>query len=418
MPDPPPRHSLQSVRVRSAAIIFVVASFARAADTPAMLVSSDEAEPIRSAVIRQEAWTQDPIRRLRLEAERYLKEGPWTVTADRPKGSDLDAHIYYSESPYYWPDATNPTGPYVRRSGLANPSAFTANHAAFGSLCDAVLTLGTAAYLLDDARYATHAAHLIQTWFLTPRTRMEPNMDHAGTAPGIRNAGAVTPGGGVMEGRPLIRAIQGMEFLEKSGAWDPKDEAATRKWFEEYLHWLTAAGATPADRRNDNSLWRTALEASAASFAEDAAIERMVFDSYRGRSLPRPPRPPARAAGAPAAPPAQALASSLEARAMICRIAQMHGVDLWSVASRGGGTISSSIDSLETSLADPKLWTKEQSAGFEADGVYAMAFAGMGLNKPSYVAEFRKLEKPDNAWLSLVDLLVSRWEAAAHQTRH
>ena len=103
---------------------------------------------------------------------------------------------------------------------------------------------------------------------------------------------------------------------------------------------------------------------------------------------------------------------------MICRIAQMHGVDLWSVASRGGGTISSSIDSLETSLADPKLWTKEQSAGFEADGVYAMAFAGMGLNKPSYVAEFRKLEKPDNAWLSLVDLLVSRWEAAAHQTRH
>jgi hypothetical protein len=392
----------------------VVASFARAADTPATLVSSDEAEPIRSAVIRQEAWTQDPVRRLRLEAERYLKEGPWTVTTDRPKGMDLDAHLYYSESPYYWPDATNPTGPYIRRSGLANPAAFTANHAALGSLCDAVLTLGTAAYLLDDTRYATHAAHLIQTWFLAPKTRMEPNMDHAGTVPGMRNAGAVSPGG-VTEGRPLIRAIQGMEFLAKSGAWDPKDEAATRKWFEEYLRWLTPAGATPTDRRIDTSLWRAALEASAASFAEDAATERRIFDSYRDRGLPRPPRAPA---GAVAGPPAQALAANLEARAMICRVAQMHGVDLWSVASRGGGTISSSIDSLETSLADPKQWSKEQAAGFEADGVYVMAFAGIGLNRPAYVAEFRKLERPENAWLSLVDLLVSRWEAAAHQTRH
>jgi hypothetical protein len=47
-----------------------------------------------------------------------------------------------------------------------------------------------------------------------------------------------------------------------------------------------------------------------------------------------------------------------------------------------------------------------------------MAFAGMGLNKPDYVAEFRKLERPENAWLAMVDLLVGRWEAAAHQTRH
>jgi hypothetical protein len=47
-----------------------------------------------------------------------------------------------------------------------------------------------------------------------------------------------------------------------------------------------------------------------------------------------------------------------------------------------------------------------------------MAFAGMGLNRPDYVAQYRKLERTDNAWLALVDLLVDRWEAAAHQTRH
>ena len=401
--------------MRRLAIIFALASFARGADTPATLVSGDEAEPIHSAVIRQEAWTQDPVRRLRLEADRRLKDSGWTVTADRPKGIDLDPHEYFSESPYYWPDAANPAGAYVRRSGLANPSAFSANRSAFDSMCDAVLTLGTAAYLLDDSRYAQHAAHLIQTWFIAPKTRMDPNMEHAGTVPGARVGADALMGSGVSEGRPLILAIQGMEFLAKTGAWDPKEEAATRKWFDDYLRWLTPPSGPTAGRRGDNSIWRVTLEAAAASFAEDAVAQNRVFGSYRGRGLPRPPR----AAGGPApSPPAQLLATNLEARATLCRIAQMHGVDLWNVPTRSGGAISASINALETSLADPKQWTKEQTSGFESDGVYLLAFAGMGLNNPGYVAEFRKLERPDDAWLSLVDLLVGRWEAAAHQTRH
>jgi hypothetical protein len=411
------RNSLQSLQVRSAAFIFVVASLARAADTPTTLVSGDEAEPIHSAVIRQEAWTQDPVRRLRVDAERRLKEGPWTVTADRPKGIDLDPHEYYSESPFYWPDAANPAGSYLRRNGQMNPALFAANRAALDAMCDAVFTLGTAAYLLDDARYASRAARIVQTWFILPRTRMEPNMQHAGTIPGSKGGAASVPGGGVSEGRPLIRAIQGMEFLAKTEAWDPKDEAATRKWFEEYLHWLTPADAAPANRRGggDNSIWRAALEAAAATFAEDAAAQRRVFDSYRGRAFPRPPRAGGRGA---AILPAPVLAASLEARATICRIAQLHGVDLWSLPARNDGMIATPIDSLEASLADPKQWSKEQAAGFQSDGVYLMAFAGMGLNKPDYVAQFRKLERPENAWLALVDLLVGRWEAAAHQTRH
>ena len=377
------------------------------------LVSGDEAEPIHSAVIRQEAWTQDSVRRLRLDADRFMKENGWTVTSDRPIGADLDPHEYYSEASDYWPDLSNPTGPYVRRSGQVNLAVFGANRAALETMCEAVFTLGTAAYLLDDAKYAARAAHVAQTWFIAPKTRMEPEMDHAATIPGSARGAEPAPGG-VAEGRPLIRAIQGMEFLAKSGAWDPKDEAAARKWFEEYLRWLTSANTAPANRR-DSPIWRTALEAAAASFADDAASERRVFDAYRGRSAPRPPRP---AGSTVVGAPAQTLAVNLEGRAMICRIAQVHGVDLWSVPSRSGSPISASIDALAASLGDPKQWSREQSAAFDGDGAYLLAFAAMGLNKPGYLAEYRKVEKPENAWLSLVDLLVGRWEAAAHQTRH
>ncbi len=110
------------------------------------LVSEDEAEPIHSAIVRKEAWTQDAVRRLRADADRRMKEGPWTVTSERPKGVDLDLHDYYGEAPYWWPDPANPSGPYLRLDGEINPDRFTANRAALNSMCDAVFSLGAAAF--------------------------------------------------------------------------------------------------------------------------------------------------------------------------------------------------------------------------------------------------------------------------------
>jgi hypothetical protein len=42
----------------------------------------------------------------------------------------------------------------------------------------------------------------------------------------------------------------------------------------------------------------------------------------------------------------------------------------------------------------------------------------MGLKKPGYLTLFHKLEQPEGAWLSVIDLMVGRYEASGHQTRH
>src|SRR6185369_8408472 len=172
------------------------------------IVSEDEAEPIHSAIVRKEVWTLDAVRRLRAEAEKRLRDGPWTVTADRPRGIELDPHDFYSEAPYWWPNPENPDGPYLRRDGEMNPSRFMSNQTALNSMCDAVFTLGTGAFLLDDVRYAQRA------------TRVIPNLDYAQAVPGVNNG----RGTGIIDGRPFFRAIQGMEFLAQTGAWDPKDQ--------------------------------------------------------------------------------------------------------------------------------------------------------------------------------------------------
>src|SRR4051794_34648709 len=90
-------------------------------EPPRTLLSESEAEPIHSAIARKEAWTQDPVRRLRAAAEKHLKEGPWSVTFDRPSNVELDAHDYYSVAPYWFPNPDNPGGPYIRKDGVTNP---------------------------------------------------------------------------------------------------------------------------------------------------------------------------------------------------------------------------------------------------------------------------------------------------------
>ncbi len=381
------------------------------------LVSDLEAEPMHSAIVRREAWTVDDVRRLRAEADKRMREGPWTVTSERPKGVEIDPHDYYSEAPYWWPDPQNPSGPYIRKDGQTNPDRFLANKTALNSMCDAVFTLGTAAFLLDDPRYAQRAARDINTWFVNPKTRMNPNLEYSQAVRAANNG----RGAGIVDGRVLIRAIQGMEFLAQTGAWDAKDQAAVKKWFEEYLHWLTTSqdGLDEKMSGNNHASWWTAQVAAVATFVDNAAEQKATFNFYRDRIFPRQIR------GDGSAPREEARTRSLwysafnlEALTLTCRIAQLHGVDLWSVKTKTGATLATAIDYLAPYFADPKKWTKEQIVDFSNESLYFLAFAGMGLKRPDYIALYRKLEKPEGAWLSFVNLVIGRWEAAAHQTRH
>ena len=384
-----------------------------AALPPATLVSDDEAEPLRSAITRKEAWTQDDARRLRAEADRRISQGPWSVTFERPAGLILDPHDYYSEAPYWWPNPDDLFGPYLQREGRYNPDRFNANRAALNAMSDTVFVLGTAAYLFDDERYSQRAERLIQTWFLNPKTRMNPNLEYARV---VRNVSAGRPSG-ILEGRALIRAIEGMQFLERTGNWDPKDHAAVRKWFEDYLRWLTQSktGGEEKARGNGQAAWWTAQVAAVASFVQDDAAEKTAFAYYRDHVFPRQ----IRADNAVPRDDVRAIVFDLEGSTLVCRIAELQGVDLWSLRSTNGSTIGALINAIEPSLSEPRLWAREAATDVEPDGLYFLAFAGMGLKNPEYLALYQKLERPDeHAWLNLVDLLVGRWEAAGHQTRH
>ena len=399
--------------MRIAVLLILCCGGLTAASVPMTLLSEDEAEPIHSAILRKEPWTVDAVRRLRAEADKRLREAPRSVTTDHPAGVTLDPHDYYGEAPFWWPDPANPAAPWIRREGHVNPDRVVADKIALEATCDAIFTLGAASFFLDDPRYGRHAAHLIHAFFLNPKTRMNPNLEHSEAIRGINEAR-----GGSIEGRVFVRALQGMEFLAQSGQWNAREAAATHKWFEEYLRWLEHS-KTASEEKTGGSLrasWWAAQVAAIATFLDDKASAQMAFHYYQDTAFPRAEGRLAREEER--ARPLSYTAASAEAMATTCRIAQAQGVELWNTQAKGGATLAVVIASLTPHLADRKKWDREQMAEFEADGIYFLAFAGVGMKKPEYVTLYRQFEHPDSAWLSFVDLIAGRWEAAAHQTRH
>ncbi len=212
-----------------------------------------------------------------------------------------------------------------------------------------------------------------------------------------------------------------MEFLGATGSWDAKDQAAAHKWFEDYLHWLMHSKTAEDEKNSGNShaSWYVAQLAAVANFVGDNAAQLSAFALYRDNIFPKQIRKDG------SAPREEARARSLsysvfnlEAFSMVCRIAQVQGMDLWSLQAKNGATIGIVIDYLAPYLSNPRMWNKEQIVDFESTGLYSLAFAGMGLKKPDYVALFRKVERPEGAWMAFVDLIVGRWESSGRRNSH
>src|SRR5207244_5471144 len=102
-------------------------------------------------------------------AARYLTESPTPLTTLPCPRSPGTAHDYYSEAEDYWPDPSNPTGPFViHNSGPSNPDAFSAHRDALLNFSICVPPLTAAFALTTQPHYAQQAVPHLRAWFLDP----------------------------------------------------------------------------------------------------------------------------------------------------------------------------------------------------------------------------------------------------------
>ena len=173
------------------------------------------------------------------EADKALKEGPYSVTNKEKLPPSGDKHDYVSYSRYWWPDPNTAGGlPYVRRDGETNPASQSSKESdrlRIGALGKNTETLGLAYYLTNKKKYAEKAAELLRVWFLDEATRMNPNLNNAQCRPGHNNGSK----SGILDGRLMIRALEGSLLISRSSELSHSEIERLKTWAKEYFEWLT-----------------------------------------------------------------------------------------------------------------------------------------------------------------------------------
>src|ERR1700744_1247934 len=110
-------------------------------------------------------------------AREYLSIEPVTITAFPSSKSPGGPHDFFSQADYFWPNPKDPDGPYVNRDGQSNPENFNEHRRVMIDLSIRMPALTAAWLLTKDRRYAKRSGDHLRAWFVTPETRMNPNLE-------------------------------------------------------------------------------------------------------------------------------------------------------------------------------------------------------------------------------------------------
>jgi hypothetical protein len=134
-------------------------------------------------------------------------------------------------------------------------------------------TLSVAYYFTGNQAYATQAAAWLRAWFVTPATRMNPNLTYAQLKVGDSS------GQGVIDAHSLPQVLDAVSLISSSNALSADDVSSIKSWFSQYLTWLTTStqgqteGNTSVYFNNRASWYRAQVVAIAAYLGQTNLAE-------------------------------------------------------------------------------------------------------------------------------------------------
>ena len=186
------------------------------------------------------------------QAKWALKQKPITVTETQSERSAGGVHDFFSEGDYWWPDPTNPSGPYIQKDGLTNPDNFTAHRQAMVRFSRIIGSLASAYVLTDNEKYTKHAATHFRAWFIDTSTMMNPSLLYAQAIKGKVTGRSI----GIIDMIQMIEVAQGLKVMQKSSSFDQADIKKIKSWFSQYLTWVTTHpyGIEERDTKNNHAV--------------------------------------------------------------------------------------------------------------------------------------------------------------------
>ena len=319
-------------------------------------------------------------------ANKYAKEGPVTVTAATSSRSAGGPHDYFSEGDYWWPDPQNPGGPYIQKDGLSNPDNFNEHRRALMRFSVQMPALVAAYTLTKDQKYATQAQRHARAWFISRSTRMTPALRYAQAIHG-RSTGRGT---GIIDTIHLVEVARALERLDGVRGWSRDDADLARRWFADYLEWLTTDqyGRDERDATNNHATCWVMQVAAFAHYTgneplmrdcrqrfKTVLLEQMAPDGSFPRELGR-------------TKPYGYSLFNLEAMATIAQILSTPEDDLWTFELPDGRGMRKAMAYMVPYIRNKKSWPKPPDVMYDANWPMRQAsllFAGVAFKDQSYL---------------------------------
>ena len=337
------------------------------------------------------------LRAVTAAADRAMHEGPFSVTQKGVIPPSGDKHDYMSQAPYFWADPIKPNGlPYIRRDGERNPELKKiSDHDQFGRMGDDARVLALAYYFTGNRAYADRAALLLQTWFLDPATKMNPNLEFGQGIPGINTGRGI----GIIESRSLLGATEAVGLLAGSMAWKESDERGIRAWMAAYLSWMRTSEKGKAEdaAKNNHGTWYDLQITDLALFLGDRKLAVDTLERVKTRRITqidvdgRQPLETARTKGWGYSN------GNLDGLTQLATMGERVGVDLWNYKTPDGRSIRGAIDFLLPYAIEGKKWDYQQIGGFQAGELeHSLERAAAAYHDPKYAAAAKQIRSGDD----------------------
>jgi hypothetical protein len=325
-------------------------------------------------------------------AKGYLAAEPLTVTSAHSERSTGGLHDYFSEGDYWWPDAKNPKGPYVRRDGYTNPDNFDKHREVLIRLSLLAPTLAAAWRLTKDKKYSAHFAKHLRAWFVDEATKMNPNLEYAQAISGVSPGRGI----GVIDTLQLVEVVRAARVLEAEGGMSKADADAVRAWFAAYVTWMsTSKNGTDEEKEKNNhgTCWVLQM-AEFSQFARRPDLTKLCGELFKTKIVPDQiakdgslPLELARTK------PYSYSLFDMDVLSGICQSLSTPGDDLWKFKGPNGKGVGDVVSFMFPYIADKSKWPFAKDVEF-FDAMPSrrpgLLFAGEALDRPEYLAVWEK----------------------------
>lgn len=328
------------------------------------------------------------------KANEYLKITPVTITASTSSRNSGGIHDFFSEGDYWWPDTLNIDGPYMQRDGLSNPENFTKHREALIGFSEIVGSLTSAYIISKDTTYANAAINHCKSWFIDDSTRMNPHFLYAQAIKG-RHSGR---GIGIIDGIHFMEVVQSLSVLEKEGLINENSKIAFKKWFSDFVEWLTTHKYGKDEMKHPNNhgtCWNMQV-ALYADYTNNERILALCRDNYRNIILPNQ-------MAADGSFPLEIKRTkpygyslfNMDAMAMNCVILSDQATNLWEYATPDGKSISLALEFMAPYIANKSSWFKEADVMYWENWPVAhpsVLFGAIVFDRPDFFELWKKNE--------------------------